>query len=97
MSDATEDNLANLTLMHLRRLDAGQSRLDAGQARILEILQRHETQLGRIQRDLAELKGDQYTLDSQMLNRMNEILRVIERLDDHESRLRRLEVPAEGE
>jgi hypothetical protein len=90
MTDTPQDSVANLTLMHLRRLDSGQ-------ARILEILQRHETQLGRIQRDLAELKSDQYTLDSQMLNRMNEILRVIERLDEHETRLQRLELQAQGE
>ena len=89
------DNVADLTLMHLRRIDQTQSR-------ILEVLERHETRLGRIERDvldvrrdIGELKSDQVLMENRMLSRMNEILRLAERVDDHEERLRALEQSAE--
>ena len=43
------ENVADVTLMHLRRMDQTLSR-------VLEVLERHETRMGRVERDLLELK-----------------------------------------
>ena len=80
------DNVADLTLIHLRRIEQTTSR-------ILEVLERHESRLGRVERDLHELKGDQVLMENRLLNRMNEILDLTRRVDDHEQRIQALESP----
>jgi hypothetical protein len=74
------DNVADLTLMHIRRIDQAQHR-------ILEVLERPETRLGRIERDLldvkrdlGELKSDQILMENRILNGMNRILNFVERM-----------------
>ena len=45
------DNVADLALMHLRRMDPTLSH-------VLEVLERHQTRMGRSERDIGELKRD---------------------------------------
>ena len=82
------DRVADLTLVHLPRIEQKQDRM-------LDVLERHDVRLGRLERDVHEIEGDLITIENQLLSRMNEILNVVERVDDHESRLRTLENSAE--
>jgi hypothetical protein len=68
------DNVADLTLAHVRKIDQTVSR-------IWEVMQRHETRIGRVERDvlelkrdIGELKSDQVLMENRLLNRMDEIL-----------------------
>ena len=75
------DNVADLTLAHVRKIDQTVSR-------IWEVMDRHETRMGRVERDMlelrrdlgdlkrdiSELKGDQILMENRLLNRMNETL-----------------------
>jgi len=78
------ENVADLTLLHLRRIDQTQTR-------ILEVLERHDARLGRIERDVHEMKSDLIIIENRILSRMNEILDLVRRVDDHEARMRTLE------
>lgn len=78
------ENVADLTLMHLRRMDQSLSR-------VLEVLERHDIRLGRIERDILEVKNDQISMENRLLNRLNEILDLDRRVEDHERRLTTIE------
>jgi hypothetical protein len=80
------ENVTDLTLMHLRRMDQTMSR-------VLEVIERHDVRLGRIEKSILEIKSDQILMENQLLNRMNEILDVVRRVDEHQERLDRLEQP----
>ena len=87
------DNVADLTLAHVRKIDQTVSR-------IWEVMQRHETRIGRVERDvlelkrdIGELKSDQVLMENRLLNRMDEILKLATRVQDHEERLGVLEHP----
>jgi len=87
------ENVADLTLAHVRKIDQTVSR-------IWEVLNRH-TRMGRIERDLlelkrdiGELKNDQILMENRLLNRMNEIIDLDRRVDEHDRRLESLEQPA---
>jgi hypothetical protein len=58
-------NVASHTLELLRRIDG---RLD----QIGETLLRHDTRLGRIERDVNEVKSDVVLLENRALNQVNE-------------------------
>ncbi len=81
------ENVADLTLMHLRRMDQSLSR-------VLEVLERHDIRLGRIERDILEVKNDQISMENRLLNRLNEILDLDRRVEDHERRLATVESEA---
>ena len=82
------ENVADLTLMHLRRMDQTLSR-------ILEVLERHETPLGRIERNVLEVRNDQVLRENRLLNRMNEILDLDRRVEDHGGGWKPLRAPSE--
>jgi len=63
------------TLTWMRRID---EKLD----RVIEILLRHETRLGRVERDVNEVKSDQILLENCLLNQMNEVLTITRRIDE---------------
>jgi len=76
-------------------------------SRIWEVLQRHETRTGRGERDVLELKrdvgelkrdvgevrSDQVLMENRLLNRMDEILKLTARVEEHDQRLDALEHP----
>ena len=64
------ESVADLTLAHVRKIDQTVSR-------IWEALNRHDTRMGRVERDLlelkrdiGELKNDQILMENRLLNRM---------------------------
>ena len=71
--------IASVTFAFLRRIE-GQL------AKITEVLLRHETRLGRVERDIGEVKSDIVLLENKMLSQTNEILTVVQRLDEHQQR-----------
>jgi hypothetical protein len=81
------ETVADLTLAHVRSIDKTMWH-------VLDVLERHDTRLGRIERgvlelkrDFGEVKGDLILLKSRMPGRMNEILG----FDEHDRRLESLE------
>src|SRR5712672_4319474 len=82
--------VANFTVAYLRRLDQKVNKM-------MEILLRHETRLGRVERDIGEVKrdigevkSDIVLLENRVLTQANEILSAIERLDEHQQRLEKV-------
>jgi hypothetical protein len=91
MDDAetmTPGQIANHTFAYLRRIE---KQLE----NVTEVLLRHETRLGRIERDVGEVKSDIVLLENQLLSRMNEILGIVRKVDEQEARLSSLETPAQ--
>ena len=85
------ETVADLTLAHVRSIDKTMSH-------VLEVLERHDTRLGRVERDIGELKrdlgevkSDLILLENRMLGRMNEILNLVRQVDEHDRRLESLE------
>ena len=88
------ENVADLTLAHVRKIDQTVSMM-------WEVLNRHDTRMGRVERDLlecrrdigelkrdiGELKSDHILMDNLLLNRMDEILKLRVRVDQHDKRL----------
>lgn len=81
------DNVADLTLAHVRKID--QTVLF-----IWEVVQRHDTRMGRVERDIlelkrdnGELKSDQVLMENRLLNRMDDPLKLTARVKDHDQRL----------
>jgi hypothetical protein len=81
------DNVADLTLAHVRKIDQTVSF-------IWEVVQRHDTRMGRMERDLlelrrdvGELKSDQVLRENRLMNRMDENLKLRTRVEDHDERL----------
>jgi hypothetical protein len=77
------ENVADLTLAHVRKIDPTV-------AMIWEVLNRHGTRMGRVERDLlelrrdlgdvkrdiGELKSDQILMENRLLNRMDEVMKL---------------------
>jgi hypothetical protein len=89
------DNVADLTLAHVRKIDQTLSR-------VWEVLERHETRMSRVERDvlelkrdIGELKSDQILMENRLLNRMDEILKLTTRVEGHNRRLDTLEAQLE--
>ena len=79
--------IASVTFAYLRRIE---NQL----GKVTEVLLRHETRLGRIERDVGEVKrdvgevkSDFVLLKNRLLTQMNEVLSVIQRVDEHQRRL----------
>lgn len=86
--------VASVTFAYLRRIE-NQS------TKVMEILLRHETRLGRVERDIGEVKrdigevkSDIVLLENRLLTRMNEVLNSVHRLDEHQRRLDAIAPPA---
>ena len=77
--EPTSDSIASHTLAYLRR---NEKRLE----QMWEILLRHDTRLGRIERDVNEVKSDQVLLENRLLTQTNEILTVVHRIAEHQQR-----------
>jgi hypothetical protein len=54
----TAGQIANHTFAYLRRIESKIERIDSQVRTVTEILLRPETRLGRIERDVGELKSD---------------------------------------
>ena len=78
MADETSQNVASHTLVLLRTMDR---KLD----HVIETLSRHDVRLGRLERDVAEVKSDLVLLENRLLTQTNEILRIEHRLDEQEA------------
>ncbi|WP_293810372.1 hypothetical protein [uncultured Bosea sp.] len=78
MADETSQNVASHTLVLLRTMDR---KLD----HVIETLSRHDVRLGRLERDVAEVKSDLVLLENRLLTQTNEILRIVYRLDEQEA------------
>jgi chromosome segregation ATPase len=79
--------VASITLAQLRRIENQLGKM-------MEVLLRHDTRLGRVERDIGELKrdvgelkGDMVLLENRLLTATSEILRIVERIDEHQQRL----------
>lgn len=105
VGNMSQAQIASHTLAYLRRIDTKlDSKIDGVDKRldviitqvhrVSEILLRHEERLGRIERDVSEIKGDLVLMENQILNRMTEIFHVTRRLEDHDERLAALENPS---
>jgi hypothetical protein len=85
--------VANITFAYLRRIE---NQL----GKIMEVLLRHDTRIGRVERDTGELKRDigelksdmMMMMENRLLTQSNEILTVFQRVDDHQQRLEKAAV-----
>ena len=75
-TDAPDDanSIASHTLAYLRSHD---KKLDL----ILETLARHSERLGRLERDVGEIKSDIALLENKIINNQTEVLMILHRLD----------------
>lgn len=73
-----DPTVANHTLVLLRSMDR---KLD----HVIETLGRHDVRLGRLERDLGEVKTDLVLIENRMLPQTNEILRIVHRLDQQDA------------
>ena len=95
MEDAeamTPGQIASHTFAYLRRIESKIERVDKQVNTVTEILLRHETRLGRIERDIGEVKSDLVLIENQILNRINEIFHVTRTLEDQQERIAKLEI-----
>ena len=79
--------IASVTFAYLRRIENQLGKM-------MEVLLRHETRLGRIERDVGEVKrdvgevkSDIVLLENRLLTQLNEVLSVVQRVDEHQRRL----------
>ena len=52
---------------------------------VIETLGRHDVRLGRLERDIGEVKSDLVLLENRMLTQTNEILRIVHRLNEQDA------------
>lgn len=78
MVDETSQNVASHTLVLVRTMDR---KLD----HVIGTLSRRDVRLGRLERDVAEVKSDLVLLENRLLTQTNEILRIVHRLDEQEA------------
>ena len=85
MTDETAQGVANHTLVLLRAMDR---KLD----HVIETLARHDVRLGRVERDVSELrrdvgevKSDLVLLENRVLTQTNEILHLVHRLNEQDA------------
>jgi len=69
------ENVASHTLAFLRRID---KRLE----NIWDVLLRHDIRLGRIERDLNEVKSDVVLLENRTLTQTNEVLGQVQTVNE---------------
>ncbi|MEZ5788677.1 MAG: hypothetical protein R3D62_19830 [Xanthobacteraceae bacterium] len=72
-------HVASLTLASLRRIENQLGKM-------MDVLSRHETRLGWIERDLAEVKSGIVLRENRMLTQTSEILAIVQRIDEHQIR-----------
>jgi len=79
--------IASVTFAYLRRIENQLGKM-------MDVLLRHETRLGRVERDIGEVKRDVgevktdiVMLENRLLTQMNEVLSVVQRVDEHQRRL----------
>jgi archaellum component FlaC len=79
--------IASVTFAYLRRIENQLGKM-------MEVLLRHETRLGRIERDVGEVKrdvgevkSDIVLLENRLLTQLNEVLSLVHRVDEHQRRL----------
>jgi archaellum component FlaC len=79
--------VASVTFAYLRRIENQLSKM-------MEVLLRHETRLGRVERDIGEVKRDVgevktdiVMLENRLLTQMSEVLSVVQHVDEHQRRL----------
>ena len=92
MADSEADltdprQIASVTFAYLRRIENQLGKM-------MEVLLRHETRLGRVERDIGEVKrdigevkSDVVLLENKMLTQTNEIIAVVQRVDEQTRRL----------
>lgn len=73
-----DPTVASHTLVLLRSMDR---KLD----HVIETLGRHDVRLGRLGRDIGEVKSDLVLLENRMLTQTNEILRIVHRLNEQDA------------
>ena len=78
MTDETAQGVANHTLVLLRAMDR---KLD----HVIETLARHDVRLGRLERDIGEVKSDLVLLENRVLTQTNEILHLVHRLNEQDA------------
>jgi len=74
----TSDEMAKVASHTLAYLPSHDKKLDL----ILETLNRHTERLGRLERDVSEMKGDFALLENKVLTTQTEVLAILHRLDD---------------
>jgi hypothetical protein len=79
--------VASITFAYLRRIE---NQL----GKVMEVLLRHDTRIGRVERDIGELKrdigefkSDMMMMENRLLTQSNEVLPIVQRVDDHQQRL----------
>ena len=78
MTDETAQGVANHTLALLRSMDR---KLD----HVIETQARHDVRLGRLERDIGEVKSDLVLLENRVLTQTNEILHLVHRLNEQDA------------
>jgi hypothetical protein len=78
VTDETAQGVANHTLVLLRAMDR---KLD----HVIETLARHDVRLGRLERDIGEVKSDLVLLENRVLTQTNEILHLVHRLNEQDA------------
>jgi hypothetical protein len=73
----TSDEMAKVASHTLAYLRSHDKKLDL----ILETLNRHTERLGRLERDISEMKGDIALLENKVLTAQTEMLGILHRLD----------------
>jgi predicted nucleic acid-binding Zn-ribbon protein len=81
MTEAQLPEPANHTLALLRGID---KKLD----RLIDAVARHDVRLGRVERDLNEVKSDLVLLENKILTQTNEIISAVQRIDEHQKRFK---------
>lgn len=85
-STAMTDENDNLTSRYLRTLRRDMTAVLENQARDRQLVTRRAARIdqsvGEIRRDVADLRSDVVLLENGLLNRHNEILSVMRRMDD---------------
>lgn len=82
MTSEKDENPDSHTFAYFRKLERLIEQGNNTTERVLETLLRHDTRLGRIERDISEMKSDMVLMENQMLNRMNEILDLTRKIED---------------
>jgi hypothetical protein len=85
-STTVPDEADNLTLRYLRTMRRDITVVLENQARdrtlITRLAARMDQSVGEIRRDISDLRSDVVLLENGLLNRHNEILSIIRRIDD---------------
>lgn len=102
--DPSSGNLASHTLAFLRRIDKRLDGLEKTMIEVVDLLSRQATKVdrsdrdtkegfARIERSLLEIKSDAILSENKILDRFSDALEWSRRLDRHDERLERIEIP----